>query len=108
MSFDEMSVEQIREWSATKVMGWTVYGNYLKHYMGGPAVNSWKPDTDANQLRELLMKACGSDDQKWNRLQNILYDHYRESGEIYFHPTKVALCQPMAVLKALFEIETEL
>lgn len=79
--FADLTTEEVRQWCATKVMGWT--GPFL-HYgyhvwirsnstTGLPVIRTsvYKPDENAKQLRELVVKVCGSDiSDEWIPIDN--------------------------------------
>jgi len=109
----EPTVEQLRDWSATKVMGWKLalsISLYPDYYDMGNSnrwiADDWHPDTDLNQLAMVVKAWCGEDSQRWNAMviEIDVYPFTVWTMDAVGRVLSTAFCNPELILRALYEV----
>jgi hypothetical protein len=110
MNTKNISTEELREWSAVSVMGWR-YEPQIKRFRkersaawvnssGQPTCFDWKPDTDLNQLRQVVKAFCGDTIQGWFLIAEELAKLHITKGEL----VEFCLTDPELILKTVWRV----
>lgn len=104
---DELKVAELREWAAVEVMGWRKKENCayewwwtqnLENIGEGVPCSNWHPDTDLNDLAQVVKAWCGEDEGRWQVLDYLIEGEAPEDIEFR---TRRIFTNPERVLRAL-------
>lgn len=109
--FAELSTQEVREWCATEVMGWvyvkSTFGDRITYPCGSHVMfgNAWGPDTDRNQLRDLVVKVCNSHPDGYGEfVAQLAVIVKAPESHIMTFVVHAIYEQPLAVIEALYEM----